>query len=181
MEMLHKDIDQVFPLEWANLDYLPASKGYKTEIYLTDYENLVEGLILMFYTLFKNTKNEIKIYNYSWWDYCLDTWIVVKEEYDYGLKGKSAETKDYLLMLQESNIEYGYSGGCSCNDWGKFLLIALKCVVTYQAPYSPIFYSKKNNFFFYFHHTGSIGFYYKDETDMVLRILDIANEEYDVR
>lgn len=132
----------------------------------------------MFYTLFQGIKNDIKVYNHSWWDFCLDTWNPNADEYDYELKGKSSETKDYLIMLTESSIEHGYSGTCSCNNWDKFLVIALACVVTHQAPYSPIFYNEKNDFFFYFHHTGSIGFYYKVRNETVAKILAIAKHKY---
>ncbi|PRD44536.1 hypothetical protein [Sphingobacterium haloxyli] len=181
MKTLDKITNQNFPLPWVDLDSYMESKGDKIEIYLIEKRNLVEGLILMFYTLFRTGKSNIKVYMPSWWDYCLDTWDIKNDRYDYELEGKSIETKDYLLMLKESSIELGYSGICSCNDWDKFLSITLTCIVTHKAPYSPIFYDEENDFFFYFHHTGSMGFYYKTRNEVVEKILNISKREYDVR
>lgn len=181
MKTVEKIINQKFPLTWANLDSYAESKGNKLEIYLINNENCIEGLILMFYTLFRTIKSNIKVYSPSWWDFCLDTWNVKEDRYDYELEGKSVESKDYLIMLKESFIDLGYSGVCKCNDWDKFLKITLGCIITHNAPYSPIFYDDENNFFFYFHHTGSIGFYYKMRNEGVEKILSIAKKEYDVR
>ncbi len=181
MKTLDKITNQGFPLTWANLDSYTESKGYKNEIYLVNNDNLVEGLILMVYALFQTIKSNIKVYNPSWWDFCLDTWNVKEDMYDYELEGKSVETKRYLIMLKESSIELGYSGICKCNDWDRFLSITLTCIVTHIAPYSPIFYDEENDFFFYFHHSGSIGFYYKERNEIVEKILSISQDEYDVR
>ena len=181
MKTLEKITNQHFPLKWANLDAYPTSSGYKFEIYLNNGEVLIEGLILMFYTLFQPIKNNIKIYNPSWWDYCLDTWNTEVDKYDYELEGKSVETKDYIIMLKESSIEQGYSGVCRCNDWDKFLLVVLTCIITHKAPYSPVFYNEENDFFFYFHHTGSIGFYYKMKNDVIENIMNAAKENYEIR
>jgi len=181
MKTLIEIKDQRFPLTWANLDSYTESKGSKVEIYLVNNENLIEGLILMFYTLFRTIKSNIKLYSPSWWDFCIDTWNVKEDSYDYELDGKSVESKDYLIMLKESAIEINYSGICICNDWEKFLKIILTCIVTHKAPYSPVFYDEENSFFFYFHHSGSIGFYYKKQNDVIGKILNIANDEYDIR
>jgi hypothetical protein len=61
------------------------------------------------------------------------------------------------------------------------LLIILKCIVSHQAPYSPIFYDEVNDFFFYFHHSGSIGLYYKIENETIKNILENASDEYDIK
>lgn len=172
---------KLFPLTWANLDSYKESKGSNVEIYLVNNENLIEGLILMFYNLFRTVKSNIKVYSPSWWDFCLDTWNVEEDKYDYKLDGKSVESREYLIMLKESAIQIDYSGICKCNDWKKFLKITLACIITHKAPYSPVFYDDENSFFFYFHHTGSIGFYYEKQNEVVEKILNIAKEEYDVR
>lgn len=169
-----------FPLTWVNLDFYSESEGSKVEIYLLNNENLTEDLMLMFYSLFRTIKSNIKVYNPSWWDFCLDTWNINEDKYDYELNGKSIESKDYLIMLKESEIEIDYSGICTCSDWDKFLKIILACLITNQAPYSPVFYNEESDFFFYFHHTGSIGFYYKMKNEVVEKILKIATEEYNV-
>lgn len=181
MKILEEITNQNFPLTWANLNSYAESEGHRNEIYLINNENLIEGLILMFYALFRTIKSNIKVYNPSWWDYCLDTWNVQEDMYDYELESKSVETKCYLTMLKESSIELGYSGICKCNDWDKFLSITLDCIVTHIAPYSPIFYDEENDFFFYFHHSGSMGFYYKERNEIVEKILSISKDEYDVR
>jgi len=181
MKTLDKITNQSFPLTWANLDSYTESKGHKVEIYLIKNENLIEGLILMFYTLFRTIKSNIEVYNPSWWDYCLDTWNAKEDGYDYELEGKSVETKDYLIMLKESSIELGYSGICRCNDWDKFLSVILTCIVTHKAPYSPVFYDEENDFFFYFHHSGSIGLYYKEKNEVVEKILSTSKDEYDIK
>lgn len=180
MKALNKITSQDFPLTWVNLDSYTESKGHKVEIYLVKKENLIEGLILMFYALFQTIKSNIKAYSPSWWDYCLDTWDARNDRYDYELEGKSIETKDYLIMLKESSIELGYSGICSCNDWDRFLSITLACIITYKAPYSPVFFDEENDFFFYFHHSGSIGFYYKLRNEAVEKILNVSKDQYKV-
>lgn len=150
-----------FPMKWVNRDYFPDSKGYKLEIYLEDTSNLLQELILMFYSLFGNLKKEIFIYDKSYWDFCLETWNINSEKYDYTLEGKSKDVKKYLMMLEGSNIDKEYSGSCKCLNWDAYLPIVLNCIINQKAPCSPIYYNLENEFFFYFHHTGSIGFYYK--------------------
>lgn len=181
MKILDKITNQSFPISWANLDSYPESNGHKIEIYLDKNEHLIEGLILMFYTLFGNIKNNIKLYNPSWWDYCLDTWNVKEDKYDYEFEGKSVESKEYLLLLKESSIELGYSGICRCNDWDKLLSITLACIITHEAPYSPVFYAEESDFFFYFHHSGSIGLYFKFRNEVIDKILITAKEEFYIR
>lgn len=181
MKTLNEIKNQKFPLTWVNLDSYRESKGSRVEIYLENNENLVEGLILMFNTLFRNMESNIKLYCPSWWDLCIDTWNIKEDRYDYELDGKSAESKDYLIMLKESEIEIDYSGICICNDWEKFLKITLRCIVTHKAPYSPIFYDNENNFFFYFHYSGSIGFYFKKQNIAVEKIFNIAKHKVNYR
>jgi hypothetical protein len=180
MNILEKIDDKDFPFKWMNLNSLVQSTGIKKEIYLENQDAVVEELIYMFYFLFKNLKEDIRVYNESWWDYCLDTWDPNKDEYNYNLIGKSDETRKYLALLMDSGIEVGYSGTCACNDWDKFLHTILNCLVNHVAPFSPIFYNIKNNFFFYFHHTASIGIYYEKENSEINRILAAAKLEYNI-
>jgi hypothetical protein len=118
------------------------------------------------------------VYNKSWWDFCLDTWNIDTDEYNYELKNKSEESLAYIELLIASGIYTGYSGCCKCNDWGSFLPIILDCVTSHIAPYSPRFCDVENEFFFYFHHTGSIGLYYKKDNDVIKGILEIAGNEF---
>ncbi len=166
-----------FPFSWINTEYLPDSKCFKKEIY-TENENINDELMLLFYSLFRDDKSNILIYNESWWDFCIDTWNPNNEDYNYSIEGKSTETKSYINMLNNSNIGQGFSGVCSCDDWDSFLSIILNCLISHQAPYSPLFFNKSEEYFFYFHHTGSIGFYYKNETAIVKNILEKANDDY---
>ena len=181
MKSLQKVENSDFPFSWVNIDYYPDSMGKKKEIYLINNKEVLDDLILLFYSLFTSVKENLKIYSPSWWDYCLDTWDPIKDEYNYTLNGKSKETIEYLSLLYDSCIDIGYSGSCVCLNWDKFLYIMLLCLVNHKAPYSPIFYDKENNFFFYFHDSGSIGFYYKELNETVNLILRKANNEYEVR
>lgn len=167
-----------FPLKWANFNNYPESKAYKKEVYLKEFDNIVNGLIELFYNLFDNYKTNLYVYNDSWWDFTLDTWDFQNNTHDYSLDNKSKEVIDYLSMLKNSGIEKGYSGVCDCLNWTNFLQIILPCIVSHQAIYSPIFYNAKENFFFYFHHTGSIGLYYEKESNAILNILNLANKKY---
>ena len=181
MNIISSTSNEEFPLKWADLKYFPASKAQKCEIYLKEYTDTIGGLITLFDNLFGTLKEEITIYNSSWWDFCLDTWDPNKDQYDYtaSFDNKSKQSINYIRMLQESNIKIGYTGNCKCNNWNKFLEIILECIISHQAPYSPIFYSEEHNFFFYFHHSGSIGLYFKD-SELVNNILDIAQNNYDI-
>lgn len=169
-----------FPFEWANLNSYRESRSYRKEIYLKDYNSTSEGLLGLFNFLFGNRKRLLLIYSKSWWDFCLDTWDFNSDSYNYHLKGKSPETKEYLKILKTSNIPLNYSGCCTCVDWDKFLLVILECIITHRAPYSPLFCDAQAEYFFYFHHTGSIGIYFKNDNHEVKQILSKAYEEYTV-
>ena len=177
MRILKQIDNSDFPFDWVNLDYYPDSDAQRKEIYLIKNYDKVEELIILFYYLFGESKEDIYIYYKSWWDFCLDTWDPKNDEYHYDLYGKSKETIDYLCMLKDSDVKLGYSGSCGCLDWDLYLKIILECIIKHIAPFSPIFHNKKHNFFFYFHHTGSIGFYYHEENSAIDRILEKAYSE----
>jgi len=168
--------------DWLNFDYLPNSDGFKFEIYFDDkLDDLVAESILVFYLLFKSSSDNILIKpfgeNSKWGDFCLDTWDIENDLYDYSTENKNEPSISYLKMLRENMIEPEYSGYCECNDWDKFLYITLNCVMRHIAPYSMMFYDFRNEFVFYFHHSGSIAIYYKDLNDVVQKILKKATEE----
>ena len=169
-----------FPFSWANLEYYPDTKSERVEIYLREDENLEEGLIFLFYSLFGKHKDEIFVYDKLWWDLCLDTWNIQEDSYDYDLDNVSKETRDYLQLLENAAIEKGYTGSCKCLDWDTYLPVLLRCILRHLAPYSSLFYSKEYNFFFYFHYTGSIGMYYH-KNKVTDEILEIAARKYDLR
>jgi len=178
MTIILKEAIKDFPFDWANLNSYRDSFAHRKEIYLKDQSGIAEGLMFLFYSLFGPAKNSLIIYNRSWWDFCLDTWDFSRDEYNYDLEGKSVETQEYLKILKESRIPDDYSGCCVCMDWDKFLLVVLKCIISHRAPYSPLFCNVEDGYFFYFHHTGSIGIYYKKDSDVIKEILLKASEGY---
>lgn len=181
MIVLEKIGVKTFPLDWVDLDFYPNSVGKKREIYL--YENKVSvcNLIELFYSLFDDIKDEIFVFDSSWWKYCLDSWNTNTNKFNFDINNKSLESKKYLSLLNESEIEIHYSGSCKCHDWSKFLDVSLRCLIDKIAPYSHIFYCKKYDFFFYFHHTFSIGFYYKSENIAIKKIIQRANLRYNLK
>ena len=166
-----------FPFAWTDTENYRNSDANRTEIYLPGNDNSVEGLISLFYKLFANVQHNLLVHNNSWWDFCLDTWNIKTDEYNYDLQNKSEESRAYLELLIGSGMEVGYSGCCKCHDWNKFLPVILNCITSHAAPYSPKFCDVENEFFFYFHHTGSIGLYYKRENEVVKGILEVAAKE----
>lgn len=179
--MIIKSLSQIeIPLSWANLTSYPQSKAFRKEVYTHAESNVVEELGMLFHQLFGPLKDRINIYASSWWDVCLDIWDAQKDAYDYSPEGKSPETAAYLTMLAYSCIPTGYSGCVQCLHWDELLTVLLRCVVNHAAPYSPLFYSEADQLFFYFHHTGSIGFYYKNESEVVKGILERAGERYEI-
>lgn len=169
------------PFKWIDLDDLRESNGYRLEGYLNS-NYTIEHLILMFYDLFGACKNDLVIYESGWGDFCLDTWNVHNDTYDYSLENKTAESKEYILMLQESNIAPNYVGCCSCNNWDKYLYTTLNCILNHVAPYGQKIFHLNAEFFFYFHHSYSMGFYFKEKNAIIDNILKKLNnsDEYDV-
>ncbi len=165
---------------WLNFDSLPNSDGYRFELY-SKHGLGIDELALMFYSLFHDFKDEIRIgqfgINSNWGDYCIDTWDIVNEKYDYTIDNKSLSTSDYLNMLSQNKIEPEYTGFCKCLNWDKFLPITLRCILDHTAPYGLLFYIPRCNLVFYFHHTGSFGVYYKELNDEVRRIVEKAKLE----
>ena len=180
MSKILKETDKDFPFKWANLSSYRDSDAFRKEVYLKDQRNIIENLIFLFFSLFGKRKNKLIIYNESWWDFCLETWDISQDKYNYDLDGKSDEAIEYLKILKESQIRLPYTRCCSCEDWDKFLPVVLKCIISHKAPYSPLFCDLESNYFFYFHETGSIGIYYKEENDVLKQILLRAHEVYSV-
>jgi hypothetical protein len=165
-------IDNFQSYDWLDFDYLPDSDGYKLEINFSDSNDLVKKSIGIFLLLFGEFKNDILIggfgVNSEWGSYCLDTWILENDTFDYDLSNKYEPTFSYLSMLKDNLIEPTYIGVCSCLNWEVFLQLTLHCVYQNVAPYGMIHYIRAHDIAFYFHHTGSIGLYYKSE-NLVLR------------
>ena len=166
---------------WFNYDSFPDSNGYKFELYI-EGKVTVTKFISVFYRLFTPFLKNIEIGTSNpdsgiWGDFCIDTWDVRNDTYDYSPQGKSKETATYLEMLQENGIEPEYNGLCRCHDWDQFLPIILDCIMTGRAPYSLMFYHPLQEFLFYFHHTWSFGVYYKHFNDAIMEILSNAKAE----
>lgn len=178
MRIIRETGIEKLPITWANLEDYSRSEAYKVEIYLRENTDIIKSLIDLFYNLFGENKQNILVYDKSWWNFTLDTWNIEKNSYKYNLNNKSRETVNYLTMLNESGIKKEYSGVCECLNWTSFLQIILPCIVSNIAVYSPIFFDRKHNFFFYFHYSGSIGLYYEKMDNIILKILNFATEKY---
>lgn len=166
--------------DWLNFDYLPDSEGYKFEIYLDQIDNLVPYFVSHFYSLFGQLSDELVIGTFAncmWGDFCLDTWDVQNDRYDYSSSNKGEPTASYLDMLHDSEIEPNYQGYCQCVDWNIFLYVTLSCVIKHTAPYSMMFYAPTYEFVYYFHHSGSLGVYYREFNDEIKMIIRKAKEE----
>jgi hypothetical protein len=126
--------------------------------------------------LFKKYSDEIVIGGLSdefkWGDFCIETWNIHLDKYDYSLKDKSQETVEYLKMLINSSIEFDYSGYCDCSDWDKFLNLILNCLYSHVAPYSFLFHIPNSNFAFYLHHSKGLGLFFKKKNDDILKFVD---------
>jgi hypothetical protein len=178
MHFLRKSASGFKPYKWLNFTNLPASKGYKFELYVRKEEVTTNDLIQVFHKLFEPFIEELEISGGgNWGDFCIDTWNIYNDTYDYSPSGKSQETTDYLQMLEDNGIEPEYSGLCCCYDWERFLPIVLDCILVGRAPYSLDFYCPGYEFMFYFHHTGSLGLYYKKFNDAIMHILKQAMAE----
>jgi len=182
MRVIEKYSDRDFNgFDWLNFDYLPESDGFKFELYFQESEDLVSRSIFYFYLLFKDFIPDIIISTFKpeseWGNFCLDTWDIESDRYDYSPENKQEPTASYLTMLRDSEIESDYSGFCKCFDWDKFLYVTLHCVMQHVAPYSMMFYVPNKEVVFYFHHTGSIGLYYKELNKGVRSIIQKAQEE----
>lgn len=168
-----------FPFSWANLENYRETKAERVEMYLREDENLEEGLMFLFYSLFGKHKDEIFVYEKSWWNLCLDIdedAFENKDDLMHTLKIK----KDYLQIIENANLENEYTGSCKCMDWDAFLPVVLRGILDYLIIYSPVFYNKEHDFFFYFHYTGSIGMYYH-KNKVTDEILEIAATQYDLK
>lgn len=180
MRVLSKNDDNIGLMPWVNLDFLPDSKAERVEIYLKEPESVVKELIVLFWELFEKYSKDIFIHNGDWWEFCLDVWNVTNDVYDFDRDKLSFETNRYIIMLENSDIEIGYSMDCLCNDFNEFLSTVLPCVVNHIAPYSPIFYNRRDDFFFYFHHTGSVGIYFKQRNNNINNLIIKAESLYEV-
>ena len=160
---------------WLNFDNLKESDCYRFEIYFEDNASLSE-ISSVSYMLFNPNLNDIFLGQFGvdseWGDFCLDTWDINKDRYDYSLEGKSGPTLRYLKMLKENEVNPEYTGFCKLLNWYSFLEINLDCVLNHIAPYSTVFYNSKFQYMFYFHHSKSIGVYYKHLNEGVNHILN---------
>ena len=167
--------------DWLNFESLSKSDGFKFEVYFPESDDRVSQSIVNFYRLFKNFLSDIVVNTFKsegkWGNFCLDTWDIEHDTYDYSPLNKQEPTASYLAMLNDSEIEPEYSGFCKCLDWDKFLYITLHCVMQHTAPYSLMFYVPNQNFVFYFHHSGSLGIYYKELNADIVSIVQKTKEE----
>ncbi|GAA4234266.1 hypothetical protein GCM10022291_13310 [Postechiella marina] len=183
MKLLKKT--QFKAYNWLNFESLPESDGYKFELY-SKLDIDVTEITILFYSLFKKFIDDLQVgqfgINSEWGDFCIDTWDLHNDRYNYSPEGKSNSTAAYLTMLIENEIGPDYNGFCRSLNWDKFLPIVLDCILNHMASYSIMIYAPKHDFVFYFHHTGSIGIFYKELNDGVKHIIERAKiEDLDIR
>lgn len=166
--------------KWLDYKNLVDSDGYKLEIHSQKDLNIDEFIVL-FYVLFSNYLDDLVIGQFGedseWRDFCLDTWDIDKDRYDYNPSNKSEYTKNYLTMLLQNNIPVDYTGHCKCHNWNMFLSVVINCVFNNIAPYSVLIYAPSYDFVFYFHHSKSIGLYYKNLNEELIDIIEKAKLE----
>ncbi len=165
---------------WLDFENLPNSQSYRLELY-PETDSSIADLSILFHSLFRRFNDELIVGQFGreaeWGDFCIDTWDVKNDRYDYSPKGKSKSTSTYLNMLYENDIEPDYNGFCKSSNWDKFLPIILDCILNHTATYSVMIYAPNHEFVFYFHHTGSIGLYYKEMNDAITYVLEKAKSE----
>ncbi|MEM6686057.1 MAG: hypothetical protein AAF617_09765, partial [Bacteroidota bacterium] len=108
---------------------------------------------------------------FQWGDFCIDTWDVNEDRYDYSMNNKSDATKKYLQMLTDNSIEFKYSGLCKCNNWKRFVDIMMDCLYDNVAPYSFLFYVPMADFYFYLHNSNSLGIFYENKNEELLQFI----------
>jgi hypothetical protein len=168
---------------WINFDKFRDSDGYGFLLYFSEEKSVTsQDLIAVFHTLFDPFLKDI-IFSLlepstdeegGWGDFCLETWSIQQDTYNYSPQGKSPETARYLEMLQASHIEPSFNGLGYCQDWDQFLSVILDCIMAHKTFYSFDFYNLANQFMFYFHHTGSLGIFYHKFNDAIMHILQQA-------
>lgn len=153
------------PFDWVNFDCLSQSLAYKIELFSLE-DRSIRSIDAFLKAMFDEFSDDIFIrqmgQDAEWGDFCIDTWDINDDKYDYSTENKSIQTQRYLELLACSEIEAVYSGTCRCNDWSVFFSIVKACVLAHVAPYSVLFYLPKYNFLFYFHHTNTIGVLYQE-------------------
>lgn len=187
--MLEKNkFDLKSQFNWIDRESLPDSNGFKFELYLKEDQNEYIDLISTFYHLFSLYLDEIIISpmpkNAIWGCFSENVWgwNFIDNCYEAQTDDISLLTKEYLSILEESNIEPTYSGCCKCNDWDAFLKVFIPCILEGYAWYSHLFFVPSINLFFYFDISCSLGIYFKEFNLEVLDLFEIikTNDKYRV-
>lgn len=164
---------------WFNQKKYNEIGGHKVEIYCDD-ELGVDGFVWLFHLLFGEYVENLRVRTMGisgiWGNFCLDTWNIHDDVYDYSEEGKSEETATFLKLLADSNIEASYNGYCVCNDWDSFLKSMMACVLCHVAPYSVLMHDISNDYLFYLHYSDSLGIYYKERNEAIDNIIAIAEK-----
>ncbi len=92
MRVIKKYRTDFKPFTWLDFDFLPNSDGYKCEIYFEENGN-ISDYIMPFYQLFKPYLDDLLIHTFhpdgQWGNFCIDTWDITNDEYDYSVDNKS--------------------------------------------------------------------------------------------
>lgn len=113
MKTIEKSNTKFREFDWLDFDNPSNKNGHKFELYLPEeVEVNVKNFISIFYLLFSSLLREIEIAmiepnvgSGGWGDFCIDTWNIHDDTYDYSPKNKRKETGRYLQMLQKNEIE----------------------------------------------------------------------------
>lgn len=185
LEKYNFDLQSQF--NWIDRGSLPDSNGFKFELYLKEDQNEYIDLISTFYHLFSLYLDEIIISPMPeddiWGSFSEEVWAWSYQDDSYYAKTENISllTKEYLSILEESNIEPTYSGCCKCKDWDAYLKVFIPCILEGYAWYSHLFFVPSINLFFYFDSSCSLGIYFKEFNPKVLNLLEIINKNNDYR
>ncbi len=83
-------------------------------------------------------------------------------QYKYDLK--------FARMMLDDGIELDYSGYCEVLNWNRFLDLLLAIILNVDGAESLFFYNIKQDYCFYPHYTCSIGIYYNERNDSIIKI-----------
>lgn len=175
--ILEKSESQLFPFDWVDLDSWRDSEARRV-VFELEGGYTVEHFTQVFLGLFEELLPQVSVFLDSWWDFCLDTWNIKEDTYDYTLVTKAGASKDYLNILIASGIECGFGGSCDCLDWEAFLKPVVPCITDHLAPYSPLFHSNELNTFFYLHHSWGIGLYCTEKSAWVEQFIADAQRRH---
>lgn len=173
-----------FPFDWVVHDDLRASAANRLEIYAESDDDYHFDLLALVEKVVRHFDAPLHIYSSYWWLECLDVWNVEDNTYEFDRKSLSIQTRAYLALLSLSGVKVDFKGLCLCNDSRLVSQIIFECVRFHVIPFCPKYLIPSKGILYYMHHTYSIGFYYKDDTEEVRALLneiEADSSKYEIR